>query len=77
MDGWEAAIALLMSDLGGQPTEKVGYLIDHHARPLDGGLICWGCSQRGEPWPCAPILLAREAQFRLRMNIPSPRKATP
>lgn len=76
MDGWEAAIALLMSELDGGPGVKVNYLIRHHARPAEG-LICWGCSQRGEPWPCAPILLAREAQFRLRLNIPQPREATP
>lgn len=76
MDGWEAAIGLLLGDLGGQPVEKIADLIRRHDRP-ERGLTCWGCSQHGVPWPCVPLLIAREAQFRLRLKIPAPREATP
>ena len=73
--GWEAAIGLLTAYVGGEPADKINYLIRRHPRPANG-LTCWACSQYGVPWPCPPILLAREAAWRLRMNIPRPREAS-
>lgn len=73
---WESAIGFLTTDIGGYPADKINSLIRRHPRPADGGLTCWSCSQRGAPWPCPPILLAREAAWRLRMTIPRPREAS-
>ena len=70
--GWEAAIGLLLSRYGGEPQSKINNLIRYHPRPARG-LICWACSQYGVPWPCPPILLAREAAWRLRLNVPAQR----
>lgn len=73
---WEAAIKFLLTDVGGdQPSSRINYLIRHHPRPARG-LICWACSQSGVPWPCPPILLAREAAWRLRLTIPHQRSAS-
>ena len=72
---WESAIQFLLTDVGGDHSLKINDLIRRHPRPASG-LICWACSQSGVPWPCPPILLAREAAWRLRLTIPHPREAS-